>query len=133
MTYRHLLRWPRTGAGQALVERGGGLCHRFVEISHLPVRRLLLGKDKEDPETYHHELFFRMKQQRGKVAKHKQTNISVTYVFIAGVRIKQHSMLVDYTPADGAIYALHHTGDDTPLIAYGNLDRYCMCVIDRCC
>jgi len=58
MTYRHLLRWPRTGAGQALVERGGGLCHRFVEISHLPGRRLLLGKDEEDPETYHHELFF---------------------------------------------------------------------------
>ena len=46
MTYRYLLRWPRTDAEQALVERGGGLSHRFVEISHLPVRRLLLGKDE---------------------------------------------------------------------------------------
>ena len=71
-TYRYLLRWPRTGAGQALVECGRGLCHRFVENSHLPVRRLLLGKDEEGAETYHHELFFRFQHQRGKIVKYKQ-------------------------------------------------------------
>ena len=54
-----MLRRPRAGgAGQALVDRGSRLCHCFVEVAHLPVRRLLLRKHEEDPETYHHELFW---------------------------------------------------------------------------